>query len=195
MFTGIVKDTVSVEKITEEGEGIRIRLGSSPFFESTEIGESFSVSGACLTVEEFKEDTAVFFLAEETLDKTWFSELEEEDVLNLEPALTPQDRMGGHIVQRHVEDTAEVREIEELEKGWNFYFSKTSELDSYIVEKGFIAVEGISLTVVEDQENSFSVTVIPETWNETNFSELEEGSEVNIETDVTGRYIEKMAEQ
>lgn len=193
MFTGLVKDTGTVENIEESGEGRRITV-SSPIFEGAEVGESISVSGACLTVEELDGEEAVFFLAEETLDRTWFDNISEGSQINLEPSLKAEDRMGGHVVQGHVEAVSEVLEVEELEEGWNFTFSKPEELDDYIIEKGFIAVEGISLTVTEVDEDSFSVTIIPETWNVTNLSGKDEGSYVNIETDITGKYIEKMIE-
>ena len=191
MFTGLVEDTARVEEIKESGEGRRVKLISS-ILPETEKGESISVSGACLTVEKTGEESAEFFLAEETVEKTWFNELEKGKKLNLERSLTPDDRMGGHIVQGHVEGTTEVIEIEELKEGWNFTFGKPKSLENYIVHKGFITVEGISLTVTDVTENSFSVTVIPETWDVTSLSEKREGDKVNLETDIMAKYVEKM---
>ncbi|MFB6242219.1 MAG: riboflavin synthase [Candidatus Nanosalina sp.] len=192
MFTGIIEDTAEVSSIEDAGEGKRMVLQGSEAVEETLPGGSVSVSGACLTVES-SGDEPVFFLAEETLEKTWFDRLEEGDLLNIERPLTPEDRMGGHVVQGHVEAAVEVTDIDELEKGWNLSFEKPETLDPYIVEKGFIAVEGISLTVTEVAETRFSVTVIPETWEATSLSEVEEGDRVNLETDVMARYMEKMA--
>jgi len=103
--------------------------------------------------------------------------------------------MGGHIVQGHVDETSKVVEVEELEEGWNSTFRKPEKLDNYIVEKGFISVEGICLTVTEVNDESFSVTIIPETWNVTNLSEKTKGDRVNVEADITGKYIEKMVEE
>lgn len=194
MFTGIVKDTAHVEKITDAGEGKRVILKGSELLGDAEKGESISVSGACLTVEEVGENSAEFFLAEETVEKTWFYSLENKDKLNIEPSLTPSDKMGGHIVQGHVETVSLVKEVEKLEEGWNISFTKPGKLSNYIVEKGFITVEGISLTVTEVEESYFAVTVIPETLDATNLSEKEEGDPVNLETDITARYIEKMVD-
>lgn len=193
MFTGLVKDTGTVEEVEDSGEGKRIKISSSGL-KDAEKGESISVSGACLTVEKIDGNVATFFLAEETLDRTWFNTVSRGDELNLELSLKPEDRMGGHIVQGHVEAVSEIVEVEELEKGWNFRFEKPGEFDRYIVEKGFIAIEGISLTVTEVGEDFFSVTIIPETWKVTNLSEKSAGDKVNVETDVTGKYIEKMVE-
>lgn len=193
MFTGLVEETGSIETISNAGEGKRIEISADTVFEDAEIGDSINVSGACLTVEEFTETGVQIFLTEETLDRTWFPELKEGDRVNLERSLTPEDRMGGHYVQGHVDAVSEILEIEELEEGWNFTFSTSGELGKYIVEKGFIAIDGISLTITEITEDSFSVTIIPETWDHTNFSGLEEGDKMNIEVDVMAKYAEKAA--
>jgi riboflavin synthase len=195
MFTGLVQATGKVKELREAGEGLRIHLEAGRFFEDDRVGDSISVSGACLTIESFTEAGAEFFMAEETLDKTWFSELSKGQKVNLEKALKASERMGGHVVQGHVEAYVEVEEIEELEQGWNMTFRMPEGLENYIVDKGFIAVEGISLTLTEVTEESFSVTIIPETWKETNLSEKEESDQVNIETDVMARYAEKMIEK
>lgn len=194
MFTGLIQETGEVTEIKEAGEGKRIVIETERFFDDDSEGDSISVSGACLTIEDFSETGAEFFLAEETLEKTWFSDLSEGQKVNLEKALRAQDRMGGHIVQGHIEAYVEITDIEELEEGWNMSFRMPEGLENYIVKKGFIAVEGISLTVTEVKEESFSVTIIPETWKETNLSDKEEGGFVNIETDVMARYAEKMTE-
>lgn len=169
-----------------------MRLEAGRFFDDDQVGDSINVSGACLTIESFAGTGAEFFLAEETLEKTWFSGLEEGDRVNLEKALKASDRMGGHVVQGHIEAYVSVEEVEELEEGWNMTFMMPEGLEEYIVSKGFIAVEGISLTVTEVTDESFSVTVIPGTWKETNLSEKSEGDLVNVETDVMARYAEKM---
>lgn len=191
MFTGIIKDTSEVEKVRETGEGKRIKISSNIFSDCSE-GDSISISGACLTVEKLNSETATFFLSEETLERTWFDDISEKDELNIERSLKPSDTMDGHIVQGHVDSTAEVIDIEKLEEGWNIRFSKSKDLENYIVEKGFVAVEGISLTVTSEDEKSFSVTIIPETWERTNLSEKSTGSKVNIEADITAKYLEKI---
>ena len=186
---------MQVKDIEEAGEGKRVSVERPEFLEDILKGESISVSGTCLTVESFREDAVKFFLAEETLEKTWFSEISEEDILNIEKSLTPEDRMGGHIVQGHVETHAEILEIEELEEGWNFRFEKPESLEKLLVHKGFVTVEGISLTVTEIDEESFSVTVIPETWERTNFMEKIEGDQVNLEPDMMAKYVQKNLEK
>ena len=193
MFTGLVEETGSIETISGAGEGKRIEISADTVFEDAEIGDSINVSGACLTVEEFTENGVQIFLAEETLDRTWFSELEEGDKVNLERSLTPEDRMGGHYVQGHVDAVSKIREVEELEEGWNFTFSMPESIEKYIVEKGFITIDGISLTVTEVGQESFSVTIIPESWQKTNLSGLSEGDGVNIEADVMAKYAEKIS--
>jgi riboflavin synthase len=194
MFTGIIEGTVQVEDVEEAGEARRISVTRPEFLREISKGESISLSGACLTVEEFQEDTVKFFLAEETLEKTWFSEISTGDILNFEKSLTPEDRMGGHVVQGHVERTAEIMEIEELDEGWNLAFEKPEGFENLVIEKGFIAVEGISLTVTEVTEDSFSVTIIPETWERTNLSGKAEADSVNLEPDMMAKYVEKNME-
>ncbi|MFB6145450.1 MAG: riboflavin synthase [Candidatus Nanohaloarchaea archaeon] len=193
MFTGLVEETGEVISVEEAGEGVRVKVRSDTVFEDAEIGDSISLSGACLTVEDSGNDHAVFFLAEETLDKTWFSDIREGDTLNFERSLKAEDRMGGHYVQGHVEDVARVLEVEELEEGWNFRFSMPENIEQYIVEKGFVAVEGISLTVTDVDDEGFSVTIIPETWKKTVLSEKDIGDSVNVEADVMAKYAEKAA--
>lgn len=209
MFTGLVEETGEVISVEEAGEGKRIEIAAEKVFEDASEGDSISVSGACLTVESLTDSGATFFLAEETLERTWFSNLSaadcsdgesacssnsekccEGDHVNLERSLKAEDRMGGHYVQGHVDEVAVLEEVEELEEGWNFRFS--TDYTRYIVEKGFLAVDGISLTITEVTGDGFAVTIIPETWNVTNFSELEEHDQVNIEYDVMAKYAEKI---
>ena len=191
MFTGIVEGTVQVKDTEEAGEGVRVTVERPEFLQEISRGESISLSGTCLTVEEFQDKSVKFFLAEETLEKTWFDSVTEGDELNVEKSLTPEDRMGGHIVQGHVETSAEVLEVEQLDEGWNLRFEKPESLENLVVHKGFIAVEGISLTVTDIGEDFFSVTIIPETWKVTNLSEKNEGDRINLEPDMMAKYVQK----
>lgn len=193
MFTGLVEETGEIVSVESAGEGKRVKVEAAGFFEDSEIGDSINISGACLTIESFTGSGVEIFLAEETLKKTWFPELTEAEKVNLEKSLTPKDRMGGHYVQGHVDTTAEIKEIQELEEGWNFWFSLPEEFEKFIVEKGFIALEGISLTVVNIEEERFSITVIPETWESTNLSRKAEGDQVNLEVDVMAKYAKKVS--
>jgi len=195
MFTGIVEGTVQLKDTEQAGEGLRITVERPEFLQEISRGESISLSGTCLTVEEFQEESVKFFLAEETLEKTWFDSLTQGDELNVEKSLTPEDRMGGHVVQGHVETYAEVLEVEELDEGWNLRFEKPDDLENLVVHKGFIAVEGISLTVTDIGEDFFSVTIIPETWEVTNLSQKEEGDRINLEPDMMAKYVQKNLDQ
>lgn len=195
MFTGIVDETVIVKDVEQASEGKRISVTRPESYSELDKGESISVSGVCLTVEAFGDESMSFFLAEETLEKTWFSEIKEGSAVNLERSLRPQDRMGGHIVQGHVEACVEVLKVEKVDddsEGWNMTFSLPEDLQNLVVYKGFVTVEGISLTVTEVTDESFSVTVIPETWKVTNLSEKNKEDLVNLETDMMGKYVEKM---
>lgn len=193
MFTGLVEETGEVRNIEESGEGKRIEIEADKVLEDLKVGDSISVSGACLTAEELDSESFEVFLSEETLEKTWFSQLEENDQINLERALRPEDRMGGHFVQGHVEAASQIVQIEELEKGWNFTFKLPSSIEKYVVEKGFITIEGISLTITERDSKTFSVTIIPETWKKTNLSRKSVGNPVNLESDVLAKYAENFS--
>ena len=189
MFTGLIQDTARVVDVREAGEGKRVIL-ESDILQKLEKGDSVSISGACLTVED--SEKGQFFLAEETMDRTWFDSIQEDDILNMELPLRPEDRMGGHYVQGHIEETVELMEIEELEEGWNLWFSKP-ETD-FLVKKGFVSLEGISLTVAEMDDDRFSATIIPETWDQTNLSDKEEGDRLNFEADVMARYAQSVTD-
>lgn len=195
MFTGIIEETVRVKDVEDAGEGKRIHINRPDDFKNISSGESICLCGACLTVESFDSSKMNFFLAEETLEKTWFSSVSEGDEVNLERSLKPEDRMSGHIVQGHVEQTTHILKVEELEEGWNFKFEKPDNLENLLVHKGFVTIEGISLTVTEIKPESFSVTVIPETWKRSNLSEKEEGDKVNIEPDMMAKYVQKNLEE
>ncbi|MFB6182874.1 MAG: riboflavin synthase [Candidatus Nanohaloarchaea archaeon] len=170
-------------------EGKRVHLQKIPLLNGEEEGNSLNISGACLTIEEIKDDSIVVYLSPETLQKTWFDNLEENNVLNIELPLTPNDKMGGHYVQGHVDCFTEIKNIEKEGSSFKFDFKKPENTD-YIVEKGFISVEGISLTINKVEESVFSIMVIPKTWEKTNLSELDEGDEVNLEYDIMAKYAE-----
>jgi riboflavin synthase len=192
MFTGIVEETVEILDIEQTEEGRRIRL-SSPF-DGLSIGQSISVSGACLTVESFDTDWFEVFTATETLDRTYLGELGVGDLVNLERALPADGRFDGHFVQGHVDATAEVEEITRLGDDWEFVFSLPDGLAPYVVEKGSITVDGISLTVAAHDEDSFAVAIIPETYEITTLSEKAVGDPVHLEVDVIAKYVESLTE-
>jgi len=193
MFTGIVEATATVAAVTENEGGRRIRFaveGLGPF----EHGQSISVSGVCLTVENHGEGFFEAFTAEETLSKTYLGDLSEGDRVNVERALPADGRLDGHVVQGHVDTTTEVLEIESLSDDWRFTFALPEGHERHVAPRGSIALDGISLTVaeVDDDAGTFSVAIIPTTYEETTLSEKAVGDPVHVETDVLARYVERM---
>ncbi|MBQ3834646.1 MAG: riboflavin synthase [Elusimicrobia bacterium] len=186
MFTGIVEDIGKVINITNSQIEIETVLTD------IKTGDSIAVNGVCLTVTEIKNKILSFDYSPTTSDITNISLLKKNSVVNLERALTLQTRLGGHIVSGHIDTSTKIIDIK---KDGNFYFIsfEVNELiKKYIVKKGFIAIDGISLTVAENNENIFSVTMIPETFNKTIFYTRKTGDIVNIEIDVFAKYVEKL---
>jgi riboflavin synthase len=192
MFTGIVEETAEILDVEVTEEGRRLRLSTT--FDGLTVGQSISVSGACLTVEEFGADWFEVFTATETLDRTYLGELGEGDLVNLERALPADGRFDGHFVQGHVDATAQVTEIERIGDDWEFAFSLPAELSRYVVEKGSITVDGISLTVAANDDEEFAVAIIPETYEITTLSEKSAGDPVHLEVDVIAKYVESLVE-
>jgi len=193
MFTGIVEETATVASVTPDGDGRRLRIAVDsigPF----EHGQSISVSGVCLTVEEHGEDYFTVFTAEETLSKTYLGGLEEGDAVNVERALPADGRLDGHVVQGHVDTTTEVVSIEQVEEDWRFTFALPEGHEQYIAGRGSVALDGISLTVaaVDDGAGTFSVAIIPTTYELTTLSAKSVGDPVHVEVDVLAKYVERM---
>ena len=191
MFTGIVEATGEVLRVVDDEGGRRIRL-STPF-EGLADGQSISVSGACLTVEDYADGEWVeLFLARETLARTFFDTLEAGAPLTLERARPAAARFDGHIVQGHVDATAEVAGIEREGDDWTFTFSLPDGHREYLVEKGSITVDGISLTVADRHEDRFDVAIIPTTYDEATLSAKSVGDPVHLELDVVAKYVEQL---
>jgi riboflavin synthase len=192
MFTGIVEETGKIVSRTETDDGVRLRVGGETVTDGLEHGQSISVSGACLTVEEFSDNWFETFLAAETVEKTYLGSLDEGDAVNLERALAANDRLDGHFVQGHVDGVAEVRDIRQVGEDWEFEFGVPEEFDQYVVEKGSIALDGISLTVAGRTDESVSVAIIPTTYEMTTLSEKSVGDPIHLEVDVIAKYAERM---
>jgi riboflavin synthase len=190
MFTGIVEETGEIRAVEAEPEGRRLRIGTT--FEGLSQGQSIAVSGACLTVEAYGEGWFEVFLASETVDRTYLGGLGEGDAVNLERALPADARLDGHFVQGHVDGTSEVRGIEQVGDDWYFEFSLPESQARYVVEKGSIAVDGISLTVADRRAEAFTVAIIPETYDVTTLSEKAVGDPVHLEVDVVAKYVENI---
>ncbi|MFC7075422.1 riboflavin synthase [Haloarcula halophila] len=190
MFTGIVESTGEVLAVEDDEGGRRLRI-DAPFSE-LDHGQSISVSGACLTVEAFGEGWFEVFLAQETLARTFLDEIRAGDRLNLERAMPADGRFDGHIVQGHVDATAEVVGIDQEGEDWTFSFSLPDAQRDYLVEKGSITVDGISLTVAARNDEHFDVAIIPTTYDETTLSEKSVGDPVHLEVDVVAKYVEQL---
>jgi riboflavin synthase len=192
MFTGIVEEVGRIESVDVQPDGRRLRIETN--FDGLSHGQSISVSGVCLTVEDYGRDWFEVFLATETIDRTYLGDLEAGDAVNLERALPADGRLDGHVVQGHVDGTATIRDMTAVGEDWQFTFSLPEDLSQYVVEKGSIAVDGISLTVAAIDEVAFSVAIVPETYDVTNLSEKEIGDPVHLEVDVMAKYVENLLE-
>lgn len=193
MFTGIVEEAGEVVSVTGQEGGRRIRVAAS-FCDELAHGQSIAVSGVCLTVEDWDDESFELFLSQETLDRTSLADVAVGDRVNLERALPADGRFDGHFVQGHVDGTAEVVAVEQVGEDWAFTVSLPASLDRYVVEKGSIAVDGISLTVADLRDDRFTVAIIPATYDLTNLSELSPGDPVNLEVDVVAKYVESLVE-
>jgi len=197
MFTGIVEETGEIVARERTDDGLRLRIGADEVATGLEHGQSISVSGACLTVERFAErEWFEVFLATETVERTYLGELTEGETVNLERAMPADGRFDGHVVQGHVDAVATVSTIESIDEDWFFEFDLPEGYDRYVVEKGSITLDGISLTVAElDTENGrVTVAIIPTTYELTTLSEKAPGDPVHLEVDVLAKYVERLLE-
>ncbi len=195
MFTGIVEAAVPVRSFEVTGEGAEIVLPAPPLPDwSLHGGQSVAVAGTCLTVAETLEDGgAMFQLSKETLDRTWFSELADGRLVNLERAMKIGDRLDGHLVSGHVDGQGRVVGIEDVgDGGREFEFEVDPGLERYLIEKGSVGLDGVSLTVVEPRGRRFRVAMIPVTLEVTSFGQMEVGMGVNVEADMVGKWIERL---
>lgn len=191
MFTGIIETTGVVKELVREGSNLHITLQSA-ISSALKIDQSVSHNGVCLTVIDVNEDTHTVTAIDETLQKTNLHHLQKGEVINLERSLRIGDRMDGHMVQGHVDTTAQLQNINYVDGSWLLTFSIDARFGNLIVEKGSITINGISLTLVNVQSNTFSVAIIPYTWEHTNLNQQKVASIVNIEFDIVAKYIERM---
>ncbi len=195
MFTGIIEELGTIKKLNIHNKTLDITVECSKVLEHTKIGDSIAINGCCQTVVDYTTSTFSVNVSEETLNITTLGELKQGAVVNLERALTPSSRLGGHIVQGHIDGTAIFTKSEKYSNFYNLYFKVAPTINRYIVKKGSIAIDGISLTVAEIENDTIKIAVIPHTYANTNLKNLNIGDIVNIETDILGRYIEKFLSQ
>ncbi len=193
MFTGLVEEVGRVLRL-ERAEMARLSVRAEVVLGGTRAGDSVSVNGACLTVNDLDAQTLTFYAMPETLRRTALGALREGDPVNLERAMGSQGRFGGHIVQGHVDAVGEVLDVRPEAEAQIWEFEAPEEVLRYTVEKGSICVDGISLTVVALTDTSFTVSILPQTRTKTNLKELRPGDRVNLEADIVGKYVERLLE-
>jgi len=194
MFSGIVESQGIIREFTRGDENATMVVEMETDFSNLENGESIAVNGVCLTVVEFGGATFKMDLGTETLSKTSFRNSKIGDRVNLERSLTPSSKISGHFVSGHVDQVGEVLNIEEKPGEVLFQFSHPASLSPFIMEKGSIALDGISLTVFNCKDNRFNVSIIPFTWEHTNLNSRKIGDLINIECDMIGKYVYKACE-
>ena len=193
MFTGIIETLGKVTHLVTEKDNLHITIESEITHE-LKIDQSVAHNGVCLTVVAIDNNQYTVTAIKETLDKTNIGNLIVDSTVNLERAMKLGERLDGHIVQGHVDQTATCIDVKETEGSWLFTFEYDPKLNNVTIEKGSITVNGVSLTVVNSQKNSFSVAIIPYTFEHTNFKTFKVGTEVNLEFDVIGKYVKRLTE-
>ncbi len=191
MFTGIIETLGTVENIQKENDNLHITLSSS-ITKELKIDQSVSHNGICLTVVNIKDDSYTVTAIKETIDKTNLGDWKVGEVVNLERAMKLGDRLDGHIVQGHVDQTGICKKIEDANGSIYFTFEYDKTQNNITIEKGSITVNGVSLTVVNSKENEFSVAIIPYTLEHTNFKNFAVGTKINLEFDVVGKYVARL---
>ena len=192
MFTGIIESAGKVTGLERQSESVRLTIAAGAIAEDVSIGDSVSINGVCLTAVAIHPPHLTFDAVHETMRKTTLGQLQIGGAVNLERALAVSSRLDGHIVQGHVDGTGRIASIRPVGNSWYVYVDASPDLMRYIVTKGSVAVDGISLTVAESADRTFAVAIIPHTWEATNLHDRHAGDLVNIETDIIGKYVEKM---
>jgi riboflavin synthase len=191
MFNGIIKHTGKISKIYKNNNNCIIEILSKIKFSKNEIGSSISCSGTCLTLEKYKGNLSKFYISKETLNRTNFKSSNKGDLINLEKSLKYGDRISGHFAQGHVDTTSIIKKIDFVGKSWFVNFKLPIKYKKYLIQKGSITINGVSLTISKILKDGFQIVVIPQTLKLTNLMYLKEKDVVNIEFDVLGKYIKK----
>ena len=193
MFTGIVETLGTVKELRRDNDNLHITVKAS-ITPELKIDQSVSHNGVCLTVVSINEDNYTVTAIRETLEKTNLGSWKEGDIINLERGMKLGDRLDGHIVQGHVDQTGICKSLEPANGSWYYTFEYDKSLSNITIEKGSITVNGVSLTVVNSKENEFSVAIIPYTYEHTNFKHINSGTVINLEFDVIGKYVSRINE-
>lgn len=193
MFTGIVEEVGEILEIKKDKGNLNINVAASMTSE-LKIDQSVAHNGVCLTVVAINDNSYLVTAIQETLEKTNLGSLKDGDRVNLERGMKLGARLDGHLVQGHVDQTAECVNVKEENGSWVFTFNYDTALGNITIEKGSITINGVSLTVVNSEINSFSVAIIPYTYEHTTFKDLEKGDTVNLEFDVIGKYVKRLTQ-
>jgi len=194
MFTGLIEELGTVRSFAASADGARMSVSANTITSDSMVGDSIAVNGVCLTALDITPISFAADLSQETLDRTTLGDLKVGSRVNLERAVTPATRLGGHMVQGHVDGRGEFISGTEHGDFWTVRIGYPKEIARYLISKGSIAVEGISLTIASLTDEFFDIALIPKTWELTNFSTLKPGDAVNLEVDVIAKYVEKMME-
>ena len=192
MFTGIIEELGHVKSVEARGENARLVIAAHTVTQDTKRGDSIAVNGVCLTALQVQQDSFAADVSRETLDRSTLGRLKPGTAVNLERAVTPTTRLGGHIVQGHVDARGTFVGATDHGGSWTVRISYPAEISRYLVFKGSVTVEGISLTIATLSDDCFEIAVIPKTWEITNFSHLMAGDDVNLEVDVIAKYVERI---
>ena len=192
MFTGIIEEIGKIEEISKQGRNLKLRIKAHKILNGLKVGDSININGTCQTIIAANSDSFTVEAVEETLRKTNLSGLKRNDGVNLERAVRLSDRLGGHLVTGHIDCVGKLKSITKKEGSFLCEFQLPEKYLTYLVEKGSVAVDGISFTVVEVKENSFTVAIIPFTLENTTLGAKKIGDSVNIETDLIGKYVERI---
>lgn len=195
MFTGIIEEVGKVKHIRKGSKSVALSITASKVLEDTVIGDSIATNGVCLTVTEMTHNSFTVDVMYETLNRTNIKNLTIGSPLNLERALTLSTRLGGHMVSGHIDGTGVITSLRKEDIAWIYTIEAKQELLKYIIKKGSIAIDGISLTVVDVSERNFSVSIIPHTLDQTILSQKEVADTVNLECDLIGKYVEKLLKE
>lgn len=195
MFTGIIEETGQIRSLIKAGDGVEISITAKKVLSDLKVDNSISVNGVCLTVVRRTKNSFMIQAVKETLKKTSLGSLQAGSKVNLERAVSLNERLGGHLVQGHVDTTGRVTKIQTLKTSWMYTISFPQKFRKYLISVGSIAVDGTSLTVARLRKKDFTVAIIPYTYDHTLFSEYKVGSRVNLEFDIIGKYIENLITQ
>ena len=192
MFTGIIEDIGTIEKVSPISGGISLTIRSKKIMEDIAVNDSVCIDGVCLTVTKFDKNSFLVDAVGATLEKTTFNKVKADTLVNLERSVKLSDRLGGHLVQGHVNGIGIITEIKKLGENYLVKIIIPEELERYLIKEGSIAINGISLTIAELNKSEISISVIPHTWQNTNLKDKKVNEKVNVEIDILAKYVEKL---